>query len=148
MNRNLFENFIAEHNNRANALYGVKDVIGRDNLFLHCKIWDILQTASYHTCTITANADHTVIFGGIMRQVGWPTDNLSTSTVVYDMWGDGTIYSGVPYTTDNYRDDKVMTAPASPGTGYIRQYSKVVDSNNDGRFYKAKINGAVVEVQT
>jgi hypothetical protein len=46
-----------------------------------------------------------------------------------------------------YNDDKVITIPANPSTGFTRRYAKTVDSNNDGLFVKRKINGAVVEVQ-
>jgi hypothetical protein len=46
-----------------------------------------------------------------------------------------------------YNDDKVITIPANPSTGFTRRYAKLVDANNDGLFVKRKINGAVVEVQ-
>ena len=48
---------------------------------------------------------------------------------------------------DDFVDRKVITAPASPASGYNRIYSKAVDANNDGLFVKEKVNGAVVEVQ-
>jgi len=46
-----------------------------------------------------------------------------------------------------HQDHKVISAPASPASGYVRIYAKQVDSNNDGLFCKVKINGAVQEVQ-
>jgi hypothetical protein len=48
---------------------------------------------------------------------------------------------------DNYLDSKVISAPASPASGYTRIYSKQVDSNNDGLFVKLKLNGAVQEIR-
>ena len=110
MNRNYFNNVAIEHANRAAALYGIKDVIGRGNRFLECKVWDILQTASYHSCTITANAEYTQIDGGIITQVGWPVDNLSSTTTCNDMWtatrlGKGQIYADVSK-TGNYTATK------------------------------------------
>jgi len=122
ISRNTFMDFIMEHNNRANAFYGVKDVSGRGNRFLECKVWDILQTASYHTCTITANSEYTIIDGGIMTQVGWPADNLSATTIVNDMWtptrlGKGQIYADVAKTA-NYtltKADHIVRVDGSGG---------------------------------
>jgi hypothetical protein len=47
---------------------------------------------------------------------------------------------------DDYLDHKVITAPGSPASSYVRSYAKQIDSNNDGWAYKAKVNGAVVEI--
>jgi len=143
MNRNYFDTLLVEHNNRASATYGVKDVIGRANRFLECKIWDILQTASYHTCTITANSEHCIIDGGIITQVGWPADNLSSTTVAND--NSTNFYIGKPRTNDNYEDIKVISIPSDPATGYNRLYAKAIDTNSDGLFIKRKINGIITE---
>jgi hypothetical protein len=60
----------------------------------------------------------------------------------------GSIWKFVPgIVHDNYLDRKTITIPADPASTYTREYSKVVDSNNDALFVKQKINGAVVEVR-
>jgi hypothetical protein len=61
---------------------------------------------------------------------------------------DGNIWKFlVPVIDENYKDSKIISAPADPGAGYIRSYPKTIDSNNEGFFEKRKLNGAVVEVQ-
>lgn len=46
----------------------------------------------------------------------------------------------------NYDDWSTITIPADPAASTIRQYAKAVDANNDGQFYKTKVNGTIVEV--
>ncbi len=50
-------------------------------------------------------------------------------------------------TFDDQLDVKVVSAPASPASGYVRVYAKAIDANNDGYFIKVKRAGAIVEIQ-
>jgi len=50
-------------------------------------------------------------------------------------------------TLDFELDRKTISAPADPASGYVREYPKAIDANNDAIFIKQKINGAVVEVR-
>ncbi len=51
-----------------------------------------------------------------------------------------------PYLFEDFINSRIISAPADPAAGFIRYYPKTVDANNDGFFYKSKVNGAVVEV--
>lgn len=66
------------------------------------------------------------------------------STIAYE--NESNVFS-VSQRFDDYKDDKIISAPASPATGFTRRYSKQIDSNNDGIFVKRKLGGQMVEVQ-
>jgi hypothetical protein len=50
------------------------------------------------------------------------------------------------YSFQDFQEDRIVTAPSDPVAGFVRRYPKTIDANNDGLFYKTKVNGAVVEV--
>ena len=52
-----------------------------------------------------------------------------------------------PLTLSNYAELTAISTPSSPATGFIRQYVKTIDSNNDGIFELRRLGGSVVEVQ-
>ena len=60
--RNHFQNI--ECQSGSNTRHGVRNIRHRSNMFIDVKIWDI-PSASI-TSNIHANADHTIIIGGIM----------------------------------------------------------------------------------
>lgn len=87
--------------------------------------------------------------GGALRPVIFQMSDLVTPSTVesFRINTDATVKFTGSIQNENYADDKAISAPSSPATGYTRRYAKVVDSNNDGLFVKRKVNGAVVEVQ-
>ena len=69
INRNLFQNIIMQ--GAAHTTHGAKNVRDQGNLFIDCKFWDVhYGGATARTATIHAEADGTVIIGGIMGSSG------------------------------------------------------------------------------
>ena len=70
-NNNVFDNVIVQANPDSSdpgsintMTYGMKDIIGNDNLFIGCKIWDIKP--AFKSCTIAPEAENTIILNGLM----------------------------------------------------------------------------------
>jgi hypothetical protein len=139
-NANILSNSTFQHS--TGFTNGVKDVNGRRNVFFNDYIVDF--TGSDVTMNITANARNTQIIGGTCTSLNFAdlTPAGSETWIRDEYQGDVARIRK----TVNYEDSVAMTAPSSPSTGTVRRYTKTIDSNNDGLFYKARINGAVVEV--
>jgi hypothetical protein len=131
------------HQGTTGTTHGFKDVNGRRNSFINCYPADF--TGAQITCNITANARSTVIEGGSTTYANFDDQEpAGFKAIINDEWQGNVAYKR---TTSGYHDQVAVSAPASPSTGTIRKYTKTIDANNDGQFYKARINGAVVEVQ-
>jgi len=138
-NSNDFNNIVVQAT--TGTTYGFKDVNGRRNYFKNCYLADF--TGAQITMNITANAKNTHIAGGTCTYLNF-ADLSTTGSWIRDEFSN----DFVPIRkTSQYEDQVAMTAPSSPSTGTIRRYTKTIDSNNDGWFCKARVNGAVVEVQ-
>lgn len=80
-------------------------------------------------------------------------DGTSTSAIVTDTGSENDYrvlnigqYNRARF-VQNWIAYKTISTPSAAGSTFMKEYSRVVDSNNDGRFTKVKINGAVQEVQ-
>ena len=143
-NRNRFDNLM--YQGFTSSTNGVKDVNGRDNEFNSCVVWDLSAYApSAVSCNITANAQWTRINGGALTYDNFADLSTTGNQTTVDDENLGDIKRNRK--SLSYEDLVAISAPASPSTGTIRRYTKTIDSNNDGLFYKTRLNGAVVEVQ-
>ncbi len=131
----------------ANVDYGFKNVTGSYNSFIHNYVYDMNLDGTATSMNILSSALNTIIIGGFVTHQNF-VDSTSPVNTIRMEGGIGINGLQVPVLVNNsYHDMNVISAPSSPSTGTVRRYSKTIDSNNDGNFYKARINGAVVEVQ-
>jgi len=87
------------------------------------------STNSVATVTLTDNGTNTRVEGCAAMGSTW-ANKIPTSVLFND-----------------FIEQKAISAPSSPATGFVRAYPKTIDANNDGLFIKRRLNGAVVEVQ-
>lgn len=139
-NRNTIIGLKSKNNsqNPVNTWSGF-DIRGDNCVLIGCIAWDDQGTKTQRFGAVTnASADGTIIMGC----------QLSGNIQVTDISDNGTNTIVSPNQSLAYEDLPVSaTAPANPGTGKTRRYTRTIDANNDGLFVKRKINGVIVEVQ-
>lgn len=130
---------------KSNVTNGAKNVTGKYNTFDHCYFYDMSLNGAAVSMSILSSAQSTLIKGGFVDHQNYSDSGVGTIRIDGDLGING---MELPVLKNNsYHDLKAIAAPSSPATGIVRKYTKTIDSNNDGLFYKARINGAVVEVQ-
>jgi hypothetical protein len=76
-----------------------------------------------------------------MQDVGGGTDVVSYTENI-----DGTLKIEKILDLETAYDQKIITIPSDPASGYTRLYPKATDANNDAPYIKAKQQGAVTEL--
>jgi hypothetical protein len=109
------------------STYGIKDVNGRRNTFLNCYVVDF--SGADIGCNITANAEHTEILGGTVTALNFADlSPAGKESFIRDEY-QGDIAK--TRKTWSYEDSVAISAPASPSTGTVIRYLKIIDANND-----------------
>jgi hypothetical protein len=79
-NRNVFNNILGQSS--SNTQVGFKDIAGLSNQFFNARMWDL--SGSQVSANITANANNTIIIGGIMTVRNF--SDLGANTKIIDDW--------------------------------------------------------------
>jgi hypothetical protein len=132
-------------NSNLNATTGAHGLLKKlDNVITH------FMNGQGNWTTIPAGALPTITTGMLPSNV---TLNDTTQTISGNKTFSGNnIFSGNDTISgiqnfDNYRQVKIIAAPGvDPTTGYLMEFAKVVDSNNDTMVVKQRVGGVMMEV--
>lgn len=135
---------------------GFKDVNGRGNMFMNCKVWDLDTTGT--ECNIKSTADGTVIIGGRMTGTSGSFVNQGIKTLILDSGGTNIINVsttpdvaryGIYHADSNTNAEGFLdgrcseilvgagpptSAQTNDGTGIYRTYDTSATINNLGGF--------------